>query len=282
MAYRVPSFSYPGGKVQLRKWMVKRMPASGRKYVEPFAGRGNVFWLAVHMLDFREWHLNDPWTARWFEAIRSVNIEDIPDHLTEAISKEYRDRAVSNRKSDDVAVALEDRTMFGGGAKGGIGNQWRYRSKLDGFRGRLKTARAILNSVELKITALEWEDCHLGNLEENDFVYLDPPYEEAGKNLYHHDTVDHRELLTYLLSAPHLWMISGYRSPLYTRMVEEPESEVSYQMVMHNRRSGELPVMRRECIWTNYTIGPDGVPKRKRLKRRRIRKRRVNKKRRRG
>ncbi len=277
MSYRVPGFSYPGGKVKLREWMVRRMPMSGGKYVEPFAGRGNVFWLAVHMLDYKEWWLNDPWTARWFEAIQRVDLRDIPNELNEFLVRLYRDRAVKHRETDDEAVAIEDNVMFSGGTKHGISDNWRRQRSLDGFKSRLLQARAILRSVSPKITALEWEECHLKDLSGKDFVYLDPPYETARKDLYHYDTIIHRDLLEYLLDAPHLWMISGYQSILYTRYLGAPQSQRTYRMLIHQHHVGEIPIMRTECIWTNYTMGADGIPKRKRLKMRRISKKPIGK-----
>ena len=54
LKFKVPGFAYPGGKVRLRKWLVSMMPREGRRYIEPFAGRGNVFWLAACALRFRE------------------------------------------------------------------------------------------------------------------------------------------------------------------------------------------------------------------------------------
>lgn len=277
MNYRVPGFSYPGGKVKLREWLVRHMPVSGGKYVEPFAGRGNVFWWAVHVLDYKEWWLNDPWTCRWFEAIQAVDLRAIPNELSKMLTRLYRERAVHHRDEDDEAVALEDVTMFSGGAKAGVSNMWQVRPSLDGFKKRLHSARAILRSVKPKITDFEWEDCGLEHLSAEDFVYLDPPYQTARKDLYHHDTVNHEELLLYLISAPHLWMLSGYSSPLYRRMIGQPEAEKVYQMLIHQHHKGESPIMRQECLWTNYTIGADGVPKRKRLKMRRIHKKLIGK-----
>jgi hypothetical protein len=42
-----PTFSYPGGKARMAKTIVAMAPPSGRLYVEPFAGRANVFWRAA-------------------------------------------------------------------------------------------------------------------------------------------------------------------------------------------------------------------------------------------
>ena len=253
---------------------------SGGKYVEPFAGRGNVFWLACHLLDFEEWWLNDPWTARWFEAIQDVDMNSIPNELTEILVRLHKRDAIDQRDSDDVSVALEPMTMFSGGTGGGTGRggcsaSWKRHASLIPFKRRLSSARGIMRSVLPRITALDWDKCGLDELSSQDFVYLDPPYEHANKNIYFYDTVDHRALLMYLAGAPHLWMLSGFTSPLYKKHLGDPEARKAIRMTMdhHNKPGGRK--MKMECIWTNYTIGPDGVAVRKPRRRGLINKRRI-------
>jgi len=273
--YKIPSFGYPGGKVKLRKWLVNRMPLRGRKYVEPFAGRGAVFWLAVHMLAFEEWHLNDPWTARWFDAIQRVDLNALPERLSEVLMRFYLRRCLDpkTRVNDDVAVAIEDRTMYSGGSPS-PSNNWKIRPSLAGLKRGIIRARAVLKSIRPTITALEWDKCGLENLSEEDFVYLDPPYDTAGV-CYAYDTLIHADLLRYLLEAPHLWMLSGYSSPLYLRYLGKPHGIKMHRMFMQQHEKGEKAIMRRECIWTNYTLGDDGSVRRKVLRAPRIRKKRM-------
>jgi site-specific DNA-adenine methylase len=281
MGYRIPSFGYPGGKTTIRQWMVNRMPVSGRKYVEPFAGRGNVFWLAAHMLDFRQWQLNDPWTARWFDAIQKVRMADIPDELSWIMARVCNNRSQTHRDTDDVSVALESRVSFSGGVRGrgsglaGMSAMWRVHPSLKGFKKTLILARNILKTVRPQITGVDWNDCGLEKLSECDFVYLDPPYENADKYIYHHDTADHDQLLNYLVNAPHLWMLSGFRSRLYTGKLGRPyDRRLLTKHMQHHTKPGRLPKV-VECIWTNYTIESDGSIVRKVMKRARIRKRRL-------
>ncbi len=277
MGYRVPAFSYPGGKAKLREWMVRKMPMSGEKYVEPFAGRGNVFWLAVHMLDFREWWLNDPCTARWFEAIQSVNLGEIPKKLDARSTRMYHERAKS--RDDNLSVALEPEVNFAGGVypRSGIKSVWRVRPSLSGFVERLKNARAILKSIRPNITSLDWKECDLGSLGSKDFVYMDPPYRSAARDLYTEDSVDHLELVRYLIDAPHLWMLSEYDDPLYSRWIGPPIGRKRSFLYVSKVQPDESRRIVEECLWTNYTIGADGIPKRKRLKMRRISKKAIGK-----
>ena len=274
MKYKIPSFGYPGGKVKLRRWLVKRMPISGGKYAEPFVGRGNVFWLAAHMLDYKEWWLNDPWTARWFEAIQKVRLSDIPYQMTELLNRFYKKRALNARDVDDVAVAIESLTMFSGGAKGGISMDILRRASTLCFKRNIRDACAILRMLHPRITALDWDCCGLEKLCSHDFVYFDPPYESATA-AYYYDTVDHRDLLIHLLNADYLWMISGYSSPLYRSYLGSPEATKKSRISMHQPNT-VLNKIKVECIWTNYTIGDDGVVRRKSLRRTRIKKRAIS------
>ncbi len=281
MSSEIPSFSYPGGKAKLREWMVRRMPLSGRRYVEPFVGRGNVFWMAACVLGFEEWHLNDTWTCRWFEAIQKIDIDSIPDELTRVMAVMSSKRSVSHRMEDDLSVAMEPVTTFrggalGGGGRGGICTGWRSARSLKGFKRRLLLARRILRSAQPRITALSWEDCELDLLSASDFVYLDPPYENTADGTFFHNTVIHADLLKYLTDAPHLWMLSGCESDLYRQHLGAPEASKIQRMTMEHSPQKGRSKMRTECIWTNYTIDSDGVAVRKPSRRRaRIRKRRL-------
>lgn len=68
---KLPAFQYPGGKARLRSWLLPFFPRSGRMYLEPFAGRGNVFFAARAALDFQYWQVNDPNTAPFFWLCRT-------------------------------------------------------------------------------------------------------------------------------------------------------------------------------------------------------------------
>lgn len=278
MSYRVPGFSYPGGKVKLREWLVRYMPVSGGKYVEPFAGRGNVFWWAVHVLDYKEWWLNDPWTARWFEAIQRVDLQDIPKKLTLEIARDLYREAMDNRSVNDLAVAVEEKVMFAGGPGKSISGHWKIQPSMAGLVHRIRLARSILKQVRPRITDSDWLECGLDVLGSEDFVYLDPPYLGTTPGLYMNSEMDHGKLLHYLHTAPFLWMLSGYMSPMYMRFLGRPYA-VRAMNVFLGLHSAGLPShrVRYEYIWTNYTLDASGKATRKRLKMCRISKKRIGK-----
>ncbi|HUW55298.1 MAG TPA: DNA adenine methylase, partial [Planctomycetota bacterium] len=160
MMFKVPGFAYPGGKVRLRKWLVSMMPRKGRRFVDLFAGRGNVFWLAACALQFREWQLNDMWTNTWFDVIARIDLGSIPIRLPMSESVEWRRRADRARKgnADDIAVAMESITMFSGGVSGN-GSSPRRTSKysVKAFRRTIECARRILRTKSAVVTGLPWE-----------------------------------------------------------------------------------------------------------------------------
>jgi hypothetical protein len=62
---------YPGGKGRLARFIVSQLPKEGRSYVEPFVGRGNLFWAAIGAeLRYDRWWLNDTVTIPFFRAIK--------------------------------------------------------------------------------------------------------------------------------------------------------------------------------------------------------------------
>lgn len=275
MGYRVPSFRYPGGKARIRKWLVRMMPHSGRRYVEPCAGRGNVFWLSAHMLDFQEWHLNDPWTGRWFEAIQNVRLRDIPDKLSRALVEMYRCNLTARRETDDVAVALESMVLWAGGDP--CIDPRCHERDLRSFKNRILRARNILNILCARITSEDWQACGLDDLDGDDFVYFDPPYMKATIG-YYRDKTNHERLVKHLVKASYLWMVSGYSSPLYIRHLGAPEATKRVRRwICITSGVNRTDTSKIECVWTNYSILEDGSVVRKSLRPRSIRKKMVRK-----
>src|SRR5262245_33277210 len=79
-----PKFPFQGGKSWLRDWLVPYFPRHIHAYIEPFAGRGNVFWLACQVCKCEYWWLNDLKMAPFFKAIMEVDPDSIPRRLSKA------------------------------------------------------------------------------------------------------------------------------------------------------------------------------------------------------
>ncbi len=253
LKFKVPGFAYPGGKVRLRKWLISMMPRSGGTYVEPFAGRGNVFWYAACCLKFKNWWLNDLWTARWFDVINTIDISSIPIRISPKDSISWVKRAYKDRDADDLAVAMESITMFSGGvASHGSSPQRISKYSSEGFKQNLRNARRVIKKTNLTITAIDWNKMGLDVLSKSDFVYLDPPYVDNDAD-YAVDTVDHTELLTFLKSAHFSWLLSGYDSELYQSIIGPPYKTRSCRLSMcHGGSDRAKQKKRTECVWRNY------------------------------
>jgi hypothetical protein len=66
----VPHFSYPGGKARHAKRIVSLFPPVGDRFVDVFAGRGNITWAVMSMLNYRSYWINALGTIDFFREIR--------------------------------------------------------------------------------------------------------------------------------------------------------------------------------------------------------------------
>jgi hypothetical protein len=140
-----PTFSYPGGKARMAKTIVALAPHSGRLYIEPFAGRGNVFWKAAGVLDYKEWQLNDIRTADWFESIRDHGHELVVPDCTRM---EYNKRLADSKNGCPFARMLEPFfTYSGAGFGSGSFRSNKYGgSTQGGFQQSIQMAQHILHA----------------------------------------------------------------------------------------------------------------------------------------
>lgn len=204
-----PTFSYPGGKARMASMLTEMMPQTGRRYVEPFAGRGNVFWRAAHELDYQEWHINDIRTAPWYEAIRDLGHElQVP----KSNRMEYLKRWANYKQGCPYAMMLEPFLTYSGGGygMGGFGGNKRMAATTpSGYQQSIRMAQYILKATDAKVTGLDWKQA-VKVLGADDFVYLDPPYYDCDVRTYGPDDLDFDELVEELRNAPYRWMLSEY------------------------------------------------------------------------
>jgi site-specific DNA-adenine methylase len=241
---RAPTIPYPGAKGRLAPFLVSMMPKDGRFYIEPFAGRGNVYFAAVEVLNFRHWWLNDIATAPFFNALMTLGKTiKVPERTRE----EYFRQKQLFATGDPRAILLEPYLTFsGGGYKNG------------GF-GSLKGANAInyaktlhrcadaLTVASAKITNLDWQSLKWETLTREDFVFFDPPYYGASVRAYTNQL--NFAALTRLLSrAKFRWMLTEYRQDFYLKALGKP----CYTRSMQLACDGKGVRTREECVWKNF------------------------------
>lgn len=227
---KAPIFPCVGGKGRLRGWIAEYMPQriSG-VYCEPFAGRGNVFWLMSQRYTPTGWRLNDLHQYPFFMCLARLDQDAIPESAADAIALCGASR--------DARVVLSSFLWWSSTftlAKS-PGANWNAAVA----RQRIGQAKAILVATGPTITC----DDYMRTLEalgDGDFAYIDPPYIDTKTCR----AIDHRELIGALENARFGWLLSGYRSHLYAKHLGEPLAIKSLAMSVGSNRG-----RRTECLW---------------------------------
>lgn len=248
--YKPPSFSYPGGKHYQRKWITQHFPAlvTGR-YVEPFAGRANVFWLASAALPCPSgWWLNDTKTADFFRALSRLTESEIIGMIGSTYPTR-EDYAHLSHNPSDRALLCEPWITFSGG---GWGQGYRSGPKAPtchGHADRLLRASRILQETQTVVTSLDYRDV-LDSLGPDDFAYIDPPYYNCDVRSYHGGSVDYPGLVQQLRGAKFRWVLSEYEQSFYNDNLGVPVSRKTEVL----RVSGRLVSSeeRTEVLYRNF------------------------------
>ena len=177
------------------------LPKRGRTNIEPFVGRGNLFWSAVSAgLKYERWWLNDIGTMPFFHAIKEIgHVVKVPERSR----AEYKRQRAASKRGDPTAALLEPLLSFSGGGylcsgfrgdnHGGVSSR--------AYQKVLRECHGILHNAKPRLTALDWRDMKLKDSGPEDTVLLDPPYPTTDVRSYTEATIDYPELIDTLLSA---------------------------------------------------------------------------------
>ena len=209
---------YPGGKARLSRTIVSFLPKQGRTYVEPFCGRGNLFWSAVTIgLKYNKWWLNDIATIPFFDAVRRAgHTLRVPTRRKSV----YDAQKEAFQSGDLRAILLEPYLSFSGLGYFGAGR------KLDGVgasaHGYQKTIRQchrIMQNAKPRLTSLDWREMGLDRLTADDVVVLDPPYPDSQCEELHRRGIElrstGRSVASRQVPLDSLWLSSS--APVPTR-----------------------------------------------------------------
>ena len=222
------------------------MPKSGSTFVEPFAGRGNVFFAAAHFgLNFRRWHINDLETAKFF---RTMLTHGGSIRVPERTKTRYDIAKVRFQHNDPRAILLEPYWTFsGGGYKSGCFGNTHNGVSRKGYQEILRRGQELLKLTKAQITAVDWKETLTG-LGSDAFVFLDPPYFGCDVRAYS-NSLDFHNLIQILSNAKFKWMLTEYRQPMYTEAFGTPRAEFEVKLGCSRQLNG---APRHECVWTNY------------------------------
>lgn len=281
----IPQFGYHGSKGRLAKQILAILPPSGGRFVEPFAGRGNVYFAVAQRLNYKQFWLNDMYTFRFLMALANLDMEwDVPERSPElfdalkaeadryrkkreqiAISgvsgKKYRPAISKDRKkgwileSSPPPLMLEGYVSYSGGT---FDSKARGANKKnvsrEGFRKAIRLAAEIMRRTEPRITDMDWKHV-LIECGPDDVVYLDPPYKDAKVSAYSDKTLDHSELVVALMKtwSGFKWVLSEYEHEIYRPLTEkfgEPIRIGVRKHMVRGKNNSRPPAV--ECLWKNF------------------------------
>tara|TARA_Y100000034_G_C6833155_1_gene376259 strand:+ start:158 stop:973 length:816 start_codon:yes stop_codon:yes gene_type:complete len=256
--YKRPAFKMTGSKVRLgKKYMDKDIfPKEVDVYYEPFSGRGNMFFTHVHYGGTaKEYHLNDLTMTYFLSALKSHEcdysfINEWP--ITKEDYKVWVAKPPSIQKDLAESFMVRHGNRWGGGPNtSDPTNRGRNGHHPLHVAAKFRTAKKYLNENKTSLYSLDWFD-FLSHFEfnENDFMYLDPPYNSKQKVWY--QNIDHVKMLEFANTLPCRVAISGYPSELYSAHLKTWDTIVNEHYVCVRKAvNGKKPKV-KEVLWINY------------------------------
>lgn len=264
----IPAYRYEGGKGILRNWICQYLPKdldeSSSIWVEPFVGRGNMFWYVCHLSKFGAFWLNDLRTIPFFRALAEVDIGRVPAFI---YRWDYPKLREDYESGDPLALCIEPALCWSGrglevstigsfvpGKLTETGEDIAHNFQQSRYIDYLRTSQRILQYFgdRVILTELDFKDLPWDTFDESYFVYLDPPYLSANVSTYSEQSYDATALIETLRNAKFRWLLSEYKHPLYLRAFGNPIAEKATAATIVKVRVGESKPKRVECLWSNY------------------------------
>src|ERR1035441_6871913 len=241
----MPMIGYPGGKSRLSRTIVSFLPKRGRTYVEPFCGRGNLFWSAASLgLQYEKWWLNDVATIPFFDAIRRAgHTLRVPARCKE----EYDSQKKAYQSGDLSAILLEPYLSFSGGGYFAAGRKLGGGASAVGYQKTIRQCHRIMQHAKPRLTSLDWRKMGLERLTDEDVVVLDPPYPDSNARSYSDEGLDYESLVDLLLRAKFRWILCGYPHPLLCRLGKPFWARDVNLLCIRGQQEP-----RTECLWRNF------------------------------
>lgn len=195
-----PFLKWIGGKAQLLHELSKRIPKDKKKYYEPFVGGGALFFHVLENNMFDEYHINDINSnlINCYNVIKDdpLNFLDTLKNLANSFNNSsdkenfyYNVRYNFNKKTGNNLIHAARMIFLNKTCYNGL-----YRTNLKGeFNspfGKHNVFNPDIENIILIHKALSKAKVFISNkryfdmqcIDENSFVYLDPPYRPVVKN----------------------------------------------------------------------------------------------------
>lgn len=212
----IPTFKMHGSKARTASWISSFIPNQFDRWIEPFAGRGNVlFRVASEDHKFRCAALNDMNTHEFLIALRdhpSFEFVDPPP-----IDKELWRRWSDSPPSPERTLAESYVARFGSSYVMGpntAGNDSKNGHSRQNTIRRMLTAQDILKGKSATVSSDDYAT-FLERISPNkdDVVYMDPPYDV--KQSVHFRGIDQDRFLEVAKTLDSWTFVSGYSTPKY-------------------------------------------------------------------
>lgn len=235
---------YPGGKAALAGFftdIISTLNITDACYIEPYAGGAGAGVALLHENVVQHLIINDidPAVHAFWKAVTENNSEFVKlvsiTPLT--IAEWHRQRAVYRAQDENDPLSLGfaffylNRTNRSGilnaGVIGGQRQEGKYKIDARFNRSTLIERLTTIGSLASRITVSDSDGRTVIQQHANDeraFMYIDPPYVQAGSKLYLNafDGRDHKALSTIVkaVSKAH-WLVTYDTSPLVERLYQD-------------------------------------------------------------
>jgi DNA adenine methylase len=265
---------YPGGKSKAIPQIEKQLPTYFSEYREPFVGGGSVFiYLKQKYPSLKVWinDLNPEVYLFWKIAQSNLNnlvteVRNIKNNYQDGrlLFTEMSQIDVNNLSELERAVRffVLNRITFSGTIEAGGYSSKSFESRFTySSIDRLQQLEIILDD-QVKITNLDYKDL-LKPINENVFIFLDPPYYVATKSKLYgkrgslHTSFDHEKFADNINQCHHKWLITYDNSPEIKdnfKNANIQEWELQYGM---NNYQKEKAAKGQEIFVRNYSIKPE-------------------------
>lgn len=254
----IPFFPYRGGKARIRKYIIPYLLGiDNNKYIEPFTGRANVFFMYKSLTKNKEYILNDLYLHPFLNALKNFDDSMVINKDTLATKESF----FNFYKRNKWAIVLEPILFWGGGTI--LTGQNIFYTGHRGHNLSLYKQKCLQSAVLLKNTSIHSIDAislireHV--MDENVLLYLDPPYLNAYVGSYNENMFDINEMFDLLKKAKCKYVISEYQNKIYDDVFGKPKAYI-YNIPIAASPKWKTVKRATEVLYSNIELKPVSMP----------------------